>query len=178
MHIGIDLGTTFCCVAYVDEDGIAKVIPNSDGDFTTPSVIWFDGNTARVGKKADIMKSFPGMAHHIKEFVKRDIGKPIMVDNQIQQEDPLAPLPAPYEVGGFKFGAAGMSAIILRKLKIDAINYLKRKNLIDENATEKNYRLDAIITVPASFGYGERKATMLAGLAAGLNVIGIIKVNE
>ena len=70
MHIGIDLGTTFCCVSYIDDDGKQQIIKNSDGKDTTPSVICYDGKTARVGDKAILMKA-AGMPHLIKEFIKR-----------------------------------------------------------------------------------------------------------
>ena len=46
---GIDLGTTYSCIAYVDEYGKAVVIPNSEGDRTTPSVVQFEGNNRVVG---------------------------------------------------------------------------------------------------------------------------------
>src|SRR5438045_5447183 len=49
---GIDLGTTFSCIAYVDEYGKAVVIPNSEGDRTTPSVVQFEGESRVVGKEA------------------------------------------------------------------------------------------------------------------------------
>jgi len=55
MHIGIDLGTTFCCVAYIDE-GIPHVIPDNRGREITPSVIWFDGKTSYVGEEANKKK--------------------------------------------------------------------------------------------------------------------------
>lgn len=173
MHIGIDLGTTFCCVAYVDNDGIARVIPNSDGEQSTPSIIWFDGKNAIVGKKADEMKHLPGQYPYIYEFVKRDMGKPIETPANIHERDPYLPETKPYEVGGFKYGAAGMSAIILKKLRLEAIRFLCNRGLLDEKADD-HYPLEAVITVPAYFGDKERQDTRLAGLAAGLNVIGII----
>lgn len=175
MQIGIDLGTTFCCVAYIDDNGTAKAIPNSDGSDTTPSVIWFDGKNAYVGKKANDRKetSPPRLIH---EFVKRDIGKPVAIPPNIYIEDDCQSLEtAPYEVGGFKYGADGMSAIILRKLKKDAIRHFKKIKKLDENVEERDIELDAVITVPAYFGHREIQMTWAAGYAAGLNVIGTIK---
>ncbi len=172
MHIGIDLGTTFCCVAFIDNDGSAKVIPNSDGELTTPSVIWFNGTTAMVGNKANNMKNVPGMEHFLFEFVKRDMGKPLDAADFAEDDSILEA--KPYEILGFKYGAAGMSAIILRKLKLEAIRYLKKRGLLDATLDEKSYLLDAVITVPAYFGDRERQATKLAGQAAGLNVIRLI----
>lgn len=53
--LGIDLGTTYSCVAFINEYGQAEVIPNAEGERTTPSVVWFDGNKAIVGQPAKEM---------------------------------------------------------------------------------------------------------------------------
>jgi molecular chaperone DnaK len=173
MHVGIDLGTTYCCMAHIDDEGVAKVIPTSDGELTTPSVIWFNGQQANVGTKANHRKLSGGL--NIYEFIKRDIGKPVEIPPNLYEEgDPLTPRIAPYEIDGFKYGAAGMSAIILRKLKKEAILYFKRLGKLDKQIDERRFELDAVITVPAYFGDRERQETKLAGYAAGLNVIGII----
>lgn len=167
MIFGIDLGTTFCCVSVVDEYGHPVVVPNDSQKDTTPSVIWFNGKQALVGDKANEKKfSEP---HHIYEFVKRNIGKPI------ESSDPEEEV-APYEIGGFKYGSAGMSAIILRKLKRDIMRYLKSKDVISKDATEESLlnKIQAVITVPAYFGEKERQETRMAGYAAGLDVVGII----
>lgn len=175
MHIGIDLGTTFSCVAYIDEDGHARMIPNADGEETTPSVIWFDGQKAWVGKKANIRKTVDGQEQNVYEFIKRDIGRPVEIPpNFFQDDDRRVHLVAPYEIGGFKYGAAGMSALILRKLKKDAIKHFQRLGRLDHGLDERSIELDAVITVPAYFGDIERQETKLAGYAAGLNVIGMI----
>jgi molecular chaperone DnaK len=174
MHIGIDLGTTFCCAAFIDEDGVPKIIPNSDNGLTTPSVIWFDGRNAYVGKKANDRKEL-GANQPIYEFIKLDMGKPATIPADLYPEDdPHAPRPAAYEVKGFRYGADGMSAIILRKLKKDTIRYLKRIKKFDEGIDEKSAKLDAVITVPHYFRDKERQMTQSAGYCAGMNVIGII----
>jgi molecular chaperone DnaK len=167
MHVGIDLGTTFCCVAYVDDEGQARVIPSATGEPTTPSVIWFDGRQALVGRRANEKKLTSG--DHVYEFVKRDVGRPI----ERSADDPDTPV-APYEIGGFKYGAAGMSAVILRKLKRDAVAFFRKQRLLDASVQEKDVQLDAVITVPAYFGERHRLETRLAGWAAGLNVIAIV----
>lgn len=173
MHIGIDLGTTFSCVAYIDDEGIPIVIPNSDRKETTPSVIWFDGKNAYVGEKANLRKQIAPM--HISEFVKRNMGKPVEIPPGLySDDDPNSPETAPYLINGFKYGAEGMSAIILRKLKKEAVRFFKNIGKIDKDMDERDVDLDAIITVPAYFGYKERQKTWLAGYAAGLNVKGII----
>jgi len=167
VHIGIDLGTTYSCCAYVDDDGTPRIIPTAEGETTTPSVVWFDGCAAEVGRRANARK-LVSPALHVYEFIKRDIGKPIEVPNGC--DDPAAP----YEIGGFRYGAAGISAIVLRKLKRDAVRWLKRQKKIEAEIDERQFQLDAVITVPAYFGEKERQETKLAGCAAGLNVIGII----
>ena len=172
MHVGIDLGTTFCCMAYVEDDGRVRVIPNADGERTTPSVIWFDGRQAWVGQKANLQKATAGQ--HVYEFVKRDIGRPVELPPDWRPDDPAPPQVAPYEIDRFKYGAAGMSAIILRKLKKEAVLYFKKIGKIDRAVDERSFALDAVITVPAYFGEKERQETRLAGYAAGLNVVGIV----
>lgn len=170
-RVGIDLGTTFCCVAYVDDDGRARVIPAADGERTTPSVVWFDGQQAWVGRKANQRKLTAGQ--HVYEFVKRDVGRPVELPPGRREDDPDTPPLAPYEVGGFKYGAAGISAIILRKLKKEAVAHFRRLGRL-ESANDKAVELDAVITVPAYFGDKERQETKLAGYAAGLRVVGVV----
>ncbi len=170
MHLGIDLGTTYCCVVYIDE-GRPHVIPSAEGGKTTPSVICFNGTKAWVGEGANLRKET--LPLQIKEFVKRDMGYPVEIPPHLFDEDD-SPEARPYAVDGFKYGAAGMSALILRKLKIDALRHLKREGLLTDGIDEKNFDPDAVITVPAYFGDIERQQTKLAGYAAGLNVIGIV----
>jgi molecular chaperone DnaK len=159
MHVGIDLGTTYCCVAYIDEENNPRVIQNSDSSDTTPSVIWFDGKNSFVGKKANDRKITP--TSPIYEFVKRDIGKPRNLNQR-------------YQKNGFFYGAAGFSAIILRKLKKEAFLHFKKIGLIDSNANERTVRIPAVITVPAYFGDLQRHETRIAGEVAGLDVLSII----
>lgn len=166
-RIGIDLGTTFSCAAWIDEDGRPIVIPSSDGKLTTPSVICFDGKQAWVGDKANVRKQIPGAP--IREFIKHDMGRPAVADPAQPDVEP-----APYRFGDTSFGAAGMSALILRKLKRDAVRFLRGRGVLPENAEELNTNVEAVITVPAYFGDAHRAATRLAGVAAGLDVIGII----
>lgn len=175
MHIGIDLGTTFCCVAYINDDtGEAEVIRNSDEELITPSVIWFDGKNACVGKKANLLKD--KLTHNIFEFVKREMGKPAEIPPDLYAEDdPQTPEPYPGEVNGFKYGADGLTSIILKKIKLDAISHFKKINKIDTSKDEKDIVLDAVITVPAYFLDRERQMTYTAGRIAGLNVRDIIE---
>ena len=159
--VGIDLGTTFSCISYIDESGKAIVIPNSENKNITPSVIFFDGKAGivYVGDNANSRK-ITESSPYIIEFVKRDMGKSLK--------------DAPYNFNGFEYGAAGISALILKKLKKDAIRYFKKKKIIDGSTEDRDIILDAIITVPASFGDRERQDTSLAGYVAGFNVKGLI----
>ncbi|CAG5002174.1 Chaperone protein DnaK [Dyadobacter sp. CECT 9275] len=156
-RIGIDLGTTFSCVSCIDETGIPVIIKNSDGQETTASVIWFDGKVAYVGKKANDRKL--QMNSPIYEFIKRDMGKD---------------LSHRYLINGVNCKATGYSAMILKKLKIEAFFYFKRKGLLSPSDTIDTLSIPAVITVPAYFGFKERYETKKAGIAAGLDVIDVI----
>jgi molecular chaperone DnaK len=146
-------------MAYIGEDGTPAVISNSDAMETTPSVIFFDGKMAYVGKKANDRKITP--TSPIYEFVKRDMGKP-------RDATPH------YEINGYYYGATGMSALILRKLKKEAFNFFKKKGLIAPTAEERGTTIPAVITVPAYFGDLARHETRNAGYAAGFDVVAII----
>ncbi|GAB5534701.1 MAG: molecular chaperone DnaK [Rubricoccaceae bacterium] len=169
--IGLDLGTTFSAVATIDANGSPVVIRNVDGGLTTPSVIWTDGKTAYVGEKAVLRKEVA--PERIVEFVKREMGKPAEIPPELAGS-PDAPQTAPFAVNGFKAGPAGMSALILRKLKKEAIRHFQAEGRLSKDANERHLQLDAIISVPAYFGDVERQQTRLAGFAAGLNVVGIV----
>jgi molecular chaperone DnaK len=144
--VGIDLGTTFCAVAHIDVYGKPQIIPNSENERITPSVILFDGASVIVGSLAK--NNSVAEAERIVDFVKREMGKP---KEQFHRE-----------FNGKVYSAEELSALILRKLKADAEKYLK------EPVT------DAVITVPAYFNDAERTATITAGQLAGLNVLQII----
>jgi molecular chaperone DnaK len=100
--VGIDLGTTFSAVAHVDSDGRPWTILNSDGDLTTPSVVFFDNAGAIVGKEAVAAGEFE--PERLAQFAKRDMG-----------EDTFSK-----EIRGQKLPAEVVQAIILKKLKNDA----------------------------------------------------------
>lgn len=139
--IGIDLGTTYSCVAYIDEIGKPVVLPNSDGEFTTPSAVHFE-NKANiiVGRQA---KNFSKVdPDRVAEYFKRSMGDPSFS----------------FAVDGTEYRPEEISAYVLRKLVQDASQSL------GEEIT------DVIITCPAYFGVNEREATKNAGAIAGLNV--------
>lgn len=144
--IGIDLGTTFSAVAHIDAYGKPQIVPNSENERITPSVILFETGSAIVGTLAK--NNSVAEPERIVDFVKREMGKP---KQQFHRE-----------FGGKIFSAEELSALILKKLKADAEKYLK------EPVT------DAVITVPAYFTDAERTATITAGQLAGLNVLQII----
>ena len=70
--VGIDLGTTFSVIAHLDSTGRPWTIPNAEGDLITPSVVFFDGSSAVVGKEAQ--KAAVAAPEEVAEFVKRDMG--------------------------------------------------------------------------------------------------------
>src|SRR6266576_758622 len=144
--VGIDLGTTFCAMAHIDPYGKPQIIPNTESERLTPSVILFDGSTVIVGTLAK--NNAVAEAERIVDFVKREMGKP---KEQFQRE-----------FGGKVYSAEELSALILRKLKRDAEKYL------GVPVTH------AVITVPAYFNDAERTATITAGQLAGFNVLQII----
>ncbi|MEP7070818.1 MAG: Hsp70 family protein [Verrucomicrobiota bacterium] len=144
--VGIDLGTTFSAVAHIDAYGKPQIIPNSESERITPSVILFDDSTVIVGTTAK--NNAVAEPEKIVDFVKREIGKPKEHFHR--------------EFGGKRFSAEELSALILKKLKMDAEKYLKQPIT------------DAVITVPAYFNDAERTATITAGKLAGLNVLQII----
>ena len=141
--IGIDLGTTNSCVAVI-EGGKPVVIPNAEGQRTTPSVVAFTNNGERlVGAPAK--RQAVTNARRTVSSIKRKMGEDIRVT-----------------IDGRQYSPQEISAQILQKLKSDAEAYL------GEPVTE------AVITVPAYFTDAQRQATKDAGRIAGLNVRRII----
>ena len=144
--VGIDLGTTFSAVAHIDAYGKPQIIPNSESERITPSVIFFEGPSVVVGTIAKT--SAVAEPERIADFVKREMGRS---KQQFSREFDKK-----------VFSAEELSALILKKLKGDAEKYLKVPVT------------DAVITVPAYFNDAERTATITAGQLAGLNVLQII----
>lgn len=165
--IGIDLGTTNSCVS-VYEGGSSKIIENTEGGRTTPSVVAFtDDGEIKVGTPAK--RQAVTNPTNTLYGIKRLIGN-AFDDKITQKEMETAPFKivkadngdAWVEVGGKKMAPPEISAKILQKLKKDAEEYL------GENITE------AVITVPAYFNDSQRQATKDAGRIAGLDVKRII----
>jgi molecular chaperone DnaK len=165
--IGIDLGTTNSCVAVL-ENGVAKVIENSEGARTTPSIIAFtSGDEVLVGQSAK--RQAVTNPKNTLFAIKRLIGRRFK-DDVVQKDIKMVPYKiieaengdAWVEVHGKKMAAPEISARVLMKLKKDAEAYL------GEPVTE------AVITVPAYFNDSQRQATKDAGRIAGLEVKRII----
>ncbi len=165
--IGIDLGTTNSCVAVMD-GGKPKVIENSEGDRTTPSIIAFtkDGEVL-VGQTAK--RQAVTNPTNTLFAVKRLIGRRFQ-DDVVQKDVGMVPYKivkadngdAWVEVNGKKMAPPEISARVLTKMKQTAEDYL------GEKVTE------AVITVPAYFNDSQRQATKDAGKIAGLEVKRII----
>ena len=143
---GIDLGTTFSCIAVVDEiSGKPYVLPNVEGDMTTPSVVYFeDAQTRVVGKEAKNIAVLE--TDSVIDLVKRNMGAPSWRWN----------------FAGTDYSAEEISSYILRKVVDDAEANLGQRPK------------DVVITCPAYFGIPQREATAMAGQIAGLNVLEII----
>jgi molecular chaperone DnaK len=165
--IGIDLGTTNSCVAIM-EGGKPKVIENSEGDRTTPSIVAFtkDGEVL-VGQSAK--RQAVTNPQNTLAAVKRLIGRKF-TDEVVQRDIKMVPYKiikadngdAWVEVQGKKMAPPEVSARVLMKMKKTAEDYL------GETVTE------AVITVPAYFNDSQRQATKDAGRIAGLSVKRII----
>jgi molecular chaperone DnaK len=164
--IGIDLGTTNSCVAIMDGSQ-PRIIENSEGARTTPSIVGFTENERLVGQAAK--RQAVTNATNTIFAVKRLIGR--RADDAMLAKD-LKNLPykvvsggngdAWVEARGEKFSPSQVSAIILQKMKETAEAYL------GETVTQ------AVITVPAYFNDAQRQATKDAGKIAGLEVLRII----
>jgi molecular chaperone DnaK (HSP70) len=141
---GIDLGTTYSCISYVDEHGKPVTVPNAENERVTPSVVFFDGATVIVGGVAkEHAVLYPNA---VVEMVKRSMGDPNYL----------------FSYEGQTYRAEEISARILRKVVADA------EKALGEKIT------DVVITCPAYFGANQREATAKAGEIAGLTVRQII----
>ena len=142
---GIDLGTTYSCIAYVDEYGRPSVVPNVDSDRTTPSVVLFSGDERIVGKEAKQTSKLE--PDNVVDMVKRFMGKSSEFAFIYNEKN---------------YTPEEISSYIIKKLVQDAEqNYGKKIT-------------DVVVTCPAYFGELERASTKAAGEIAGLNVRAIL----
>lgn len=142
---GIDLGTTYSCISYVDESGRPVIVKNMEDGRTTPSVVWFESEeNVVVGQVAK--DNAPFEPDKAVAFVKKYMGKEGFA----------------FEYNGRTLTPEEVSAYILKKVAEDA-----EKHLGEEVK-------HVVITHPAYFGLTEKEATKRAGEIAGLNVVSLI----
>lgn len=141
---GIDLGTTYSVIAYVDESGRPSVVENQYGQNTTPSVVYFETDTnvvvGSVAKESALLSP-----ESVVSLVKRQMGNPDYSQTFF----------------GVEYSAPAVSALVLKALAASVEK--------DGRSMGK-----VVITVPAYFGMLEKEATRQAGEIAGLDVIGIV----
>ena len=165
--IGIDLGTTNCCVAVL-EGGTVQIVPNKEGGRTTPSVVGFTDKGERlVGQiaKRQAVTNASNTVYAVKRLIGRKFDS-----TEAQRMRETAPFEivdsqngdARVRVQGRVYSPPELSGIVLQRLKAAAEDYLGESIA------------DAIITVPAYFDDTQRQATKDAGKIAGLNVERII----
>ena len=147
--LGIDLGTTYSCVAYVDEFGVPQVIRNSKDENTIPSFVCFANQPPLVGSEAKHMQL--ACPENTVREIKRHMVRPESFKKPTSFPNNLDP--------------AEISAVILKKLVADANAALGREN---------DPIKDVVITVPADFGDLGHRNTEAAGKIADLNVLRII----
>ena len=162
--VGIDLGTGFSCVSVI-ENGKPKVIFNSEGCSTTPSVVSFAKNEIKVGGPA--LRQSVMFPKETIMFIKRFMGEQFddikdeasrVSYNVVKGNNGMACV----EINGKIYSPQEISAMILQKMKKTAEEYL------GENVT------DAVITCPAYYGDSARQSVKDAGEIAGLNVVRVI----
>jgi molecular chaperone DnaK len=144
MVCGIDLGTTNSAIACIDEHGKAMIIPNTDSERITPSVVIFEENEVLVGRIAK--NSAVAASDRVVQFVKRHMGEEGWIRTFFDKE----------------YTPEMISAVILRRIVQDA------------EKTTGNKVGPVVITVPAYFNEVERKATQDAGIIAGLEVASVL----
>jgi molecular chaperone DnaK len=142
--VGIDLGTTYSVVAYINANGQPEVIPNERERSITPSVVYFDGVHPIVGDEAKEQQALGKT--EVASFFKRHMGNPEFLFSSYGQD----------------YTPIDLSALVLAHLKAQAEQYLGTTVI------------DAVVTVPAYFTHTQRTATIEAGRKAGLKVLKII----
>ena len=142
--VGIDLGTTYSAVAYVDDRGEPQTIINSEGDLTTPSATLIENEEVTVGKQA--LKAQITLPGNVVTFAKREMGKPTLGK----------------PIDGRNVSPEFVESMILGRLKRDA------ETKLGCPITK------AVITVPAYFNEPKRRATIRAAKLAGLETLAIV----
>nr|XP_027202891.1 heat shock 70 kDa protein cognate 4-like [Dermatophagoides pteronyssinus] len=166
--VGIDLGTTFSCVAYFDNE--VKIIPNDQGNRTTPSYVAFTDNERLVGDAAknQAAQNPENTIFDAKRLIGRQFNDQAIQEDmkhwpfKVVNENNQAKIVVKYKGETKKFSPEEISAMVLGKMKEQATAFIGK---------EVN---SAVITVPAYFNDSQRQATKDAGAIAGLNVLRII----
>ena len=168
--IGIDLGTTYCCVGVWRNNNV-DIIKNEFGNNTTPSIVSFKENQRLIGEKAKnvIIKNYENTLYDSKRLIGRNYSEIIKQENinlwtfniEKDEKDKILYI-VKYKNEIKKFYPKQISSIILESLKNNASKYLNQEIT------------DAVITVPAYFNNTQREETIDAGKIAGLNVLKII----
>jgi molecular chaperone DnaK len=165
--IGIDLGTTNCCVAVL-EGGAVQIVPNREGGRTTPTVVGFTDKGERlVGQiaKRQAVTNASNTVYAVKRLIGRKFSSPEVLKMRETSAFEIVDSPngdARIRVQGRNYSPPELSGIVLQRLKAAAEDFL------GESVT------DAIITVPAYFDDTQRQATKDAGKIAGLKIERII----
>ncbi len=164
--IGIDLGTTNSCVAIMDGSQ-PRVIENSEGARTTPSIVGFTDSERLVGQaaKRQAVTNASNTIFAVKRLIGRRFDDPVILKDQKNMPYTIVNGgngDAWVQARGEKYSPSQVSAFILQKMKETAESYL------GETVTQ------AVITVPAYFNDAQRQATKDAGKIAGLEVLRII----
>ena len=164
--IGIDLGTTNSCVAIMDGSQ-PRIIENSEGARTTPSIVAYTETERLVGQaaKRQAVTNASNTVFAVKRLIGRRHDDPVIIKDQKNMPYKIVnggTGDAWVEVRGEKYSPSQVSAVILQKMKETAESYL------GETVTQ------AVITVPAYFNDAQRQATKDAGRIAGLEVLRII----
>ncbi len=165
--IGIDLGTTNCCVAVL-EGGTVQIVPNKEGGRTTPTVVGFTDKGERlVGQiaKRQAVTNASNTVYAVKRLIGRKFSSPEVVKMRENSAFEIVDSPngdARVRVQNRNYSPPELSGIVLQRLKAAAEDFL------GESVT------DAIITVPAYFDDTQRQATKDAGKIAGLKIERII----
>ena len=171
---GLDLGTTFSCIGVFKNGGV-EIIPNRNGDKTTPSIVTIlDENSILKGEEAleHLVKNYDSSIYAIKRFIGRDLNDPkvkeeIKYENfpfNITQDKDTNRLVVEINKNGknLKFNLEEISSFVIRKMVENAEEYLNQK-------IKK-----LVITVPANFSDSQRNSTRQAAELAGVEVIRII----
>ncbi|MFN5976650.1 MAG: Hsp70 family protein [Planctomyces sp.] len=142
--IGIDLGTTYSCIAQLNEHGQPVTLTNAEGELSTPSVVFFD-DQGQVIVGTEALRNAIASPARVVQHAKRHMGE----DGKF------------WKIHGFRYSPVQISALILRKLLEGAREQLGEIT-------------EAVITVPAQFSDAQREATVQAGRAAGLERVEMI----